>query len=153
MSFQFTWPAGLGDRVMHRVKAWMTLYDKKEAGAIPVNPRKVVPPGFDEDQAFAFTNRFKHEIGFRLNEIRWLKDMLNEEDETTSVAQAIMKAYNNHVAYVQKHPEYTDEYKQWYDFTYPEVRYLFQLLNRIKMGMPTFAQEKKTKEDLAKGEW
>jgi hypothetical protein len=153
MSFKFTWPKGMAERVLHRFKSWYTLYDNPNSGAKPVNPRKIIPPGQDEDLAFAYTERWKREIGFKLNELTWLQETLNEEDSTTSVAQAFTLALNNHLEYIRKHPDHTGEFYQWYDMSRDEVRYVFQLLSRIQMGLPTFAQEKSTKQDLKEGNW
>lgn len=149
---RFTWPFGIGDKVLLRVRKWYQLFDNKEVGT-PVNPRRIPSPDGDPNKDITYTNRWRHIIGFTLNELRWLSSTLDAENPDTAVAKAIRKAYQNHTKYVEQNSGFTGEWEQKYDFTEDEIRYLFKVLNAIKYGRPTPSQLQKQSEDIEQGDW
>lgn len=151
---QFTWPVGAADRVLNRIERWFKNYNVYVPEfSVPVNPRKVVPPNKTDDEAIAIATRFKHKIGFRLNEISWIRATLAEENPGTKPAQTFEEAYQKHLEYVKQNPSFSGEWMQWYELTLPEVQYIYIVLSRIKFGYPTPAQVREASKDAAKGDW
>lgn len=149
----FTKINGVSGWVYYRLKAWYNNYSKTTAGAIPVNTRKVIPPGGSDESAVAITTRYKHKIEWTLGQIRWLNQTLQEENPDTSVAKAMQKAYNIHVKYVEQNPEFTGAYTQEYDFSEKEVFYMMRVIEAVFYGRPTPGQIQEQSEDISQGEW
>lgn len=148
----FTWIKGASDYVERRVRQWHMSYSTSQ-GATPVNPRKVNSPDGDPDKAAVITTRWKHNIELSLNEIRWLASTLMEEDDRTGPAKAFQQAYEKHRKYTEQNPSFTGRWAQWYDLSEEEVKYIHNVLQRIKYGRPTPGQEKEKSSEIAKGDW
>lgn len=147
------WAAGASDRVLWRVAMWDRNYESTANGAIPANPRKWVPPNKDDYEAVSIATRYRHKIAFTLNELRWLRDVMVEENPETPVAKLFQAAYEAHLDYIRKNPSFTGGYTQDYDLAKEEVQYIHVVLERIHIGKPTPGQLREIRDDIGKGDW
>lgn len=157
----------MSDRVLSKIQRWYLGYENGE----PSGPRGRRPvkaltnPHDHEDKVLPPPAAYKHRIGFNINELRWLNEVLQEEAGTSEelvtnnsaelhrVAEAILKAYNDHVAYVKRNPEFTGERPQDYVLKQDEVKAIFLTLQAVKYGRRTNGQVVEAKADIADGSW
>lgn len=164
---QFSWPHGLADRVLSKIQTWHLAYEKGEpSGPRGRRPTKAITNPLDpEEKVLAPPAAYKHAIAFSINELRWLNETLQEEAgvdgelmpnpsaEVHRAAAAFLKAYETHVAYIKRNPEFTGEKPQEYVLKREEVRAIFSTLRQLKYGRQTFGQQAEAKGDIGSGNW
>lgn len=148
---KFHWIAGAADGALRLIRIWYQGYYSSPL-AKPTQ-RKIVQRGSDPESKTVEVTRYEHNLSFTLNQLDWLAKTFNEENPETSVSKAFNKALKNHKKQIEKEPNTTAPFGQWYDFSFEEVRYVYNILERIKYGRLTPGQEQEKQQELADGDW
>lgn len=158
----FEWYGGMSDAVLREIRKWYIKYQRVLNGDQGIPPNEITQKTInnkdqDEDRRSIKILRFKQNIGFNYNQIQWLSKTITEEDPRTGPARAFNKAYEKFKLHRQNNPADTGMRGEEYDFSFEEVRYIYEVLSAIKLGRLTPGQKKdeaalKSKQ-IEKADW
>lgn len=149
MSREFTWPLPMADSVYRTLHMWLVGYENGD----PVNPRRVPHPN-KSDEHVVICERYRHKKPFRLNELQWLSDTLNTENDETAPAKIMKKAVELHQNMQDEQKiGFGGEYFHEFDFAREEVQWMYNLLSVIRRGGRTPMQLKDSKKSIEDTKW
>jgi len=153
------WPKPMADVVYKKIRTWFHGY---ELNGVPNRPRGVVPIGGTADDMVRTQDGYTHKILFRLNEIRWLEEVLDyatqhlPDNEPKRVVYSVVKKAREQHEKLQdiKRIAIGVEYAQPYLFDKSHVYWMFTTLGLHSMGrLISEVDTKKEAEDIKEGNW
>ena len=152
------WPKPMADQVYRKIRNWFHGY----ANGIPNKPRAVVPVGGTVDDMVRDQNGYTHKIPFKLNELRFLEEVLDyvtqslpDNDPKRVVYSVVVKAREQHEKLQDiKRIAIGVEYAQPYLFDRSHIHWMFKILGLHSMGrLESDIDIKKGVDDITKADW
>lgn len=153
------WPNPMADSVYRKIRSWFHGY---EMNGTPNKPRGVVPVGGTVEDMVRTQEGFTHKILFRLNELRFLEEVLDyvtqtlpDNDPKRVVYSVVKKAREQHEKLQDaKRIAISSEYAQPYLFDKTHVHWIFNILGLHSMGRLTSdIDNQKATEEIKKADW
>ena len=149
---QWTWPAGLGDRVYAMVRSWSNGYNTR--GKI-FKSRAAASARFGMELPDTEVQVRMHELSFTYPELKWLSNILDTEDNATTQSVVFAKALKIFESKQEAGRAPAGVALPFeLAFTEDEVNYIRKLLECIGIRrQPTPSERAQQQEDVKKADW